>query len=61
MEQTGTHQVTPRLRATDTGMPARPWIDQFSSGYMQRVMYRSRSRVTASRGSTHRITRATKR
>ena len=40
MDETGTRQVTPRLRATDTDMPARPWIDQFSSGYMQRMMHR---------------------
>ena len=40
MDETGTRQVTPRLRATDTDMPARPWIDKFTSGYMQRVMHR---------------------
>ena len=40
MDETGTRQVTPRLRETDTNMPARPWIDQFSSGYMQRMMHR---------------------
>jgi len=32
--------VVPRLRATDHAMPARPWIDQFSSGYMERAMHR---------------------
>jgi monooxygenase len=40
MDQTGTRQVTPRLRETDREMPARPWIDKFSSGYMQRMMHR---------------------
>jgi len=40
MDQIGAHQVTPRLRDTDTDMPARPWIDGFSSGYMQRMMHR---------------------
>ncbi len=41
MDETGTAgQCTPRLRATDADMPARPWIDDFSSGYMQRVMHR---------------------
>ena len=40
MDETGTRQVTPRLRDTDRNMPARPWIDEFSSGYMQRMMHR---------------------
>jgi cation diffusion facilitator CzcD-associated flavoprotein CzcO len=40
MDETGTRQVTPRLRETDGDMPARPWIDGFSSGYMQRMMHR---------------------
>jgi hypothetical protein len=40
MDETGTHQVTPSLRETDGEMPARPWIDRFSSGYMQRMMHR---------------------
>jgi len=40
MDSVGAHQATPRLRATDTNMPPRPWIDQFSSGYMQRMMHR---------------------
>jgi cation diffusion facilitator CzcD-associated flavoprotein CzcO len=38
MRATGTDQCTPRLRASDAGMPARPWIEGFSSGYMQRMM-----------------------
>ena len=39
MDETGTVQCTPRLRPTDRDMPERPWIDDFSSGYMQRVMH----------------------
>jgi hypothetical protein len=33
-------QVTPRLRPEDEEMTTRPWIDDFSSNYMQRVMHR---------------------
>jgi monooxygenase len=40
MAATGTDQCTPRLRASDADMPARPWIQDFSAGYMQRVMDR---------------------
>jgi len=40
MDQTGTRQVVPQLRPTDHDMPARPWIAQFSSGYMTRAMHR---------------------
>jgi monooxygenase len=39
MDATGTRVCTPRLRASDAGMPERPWIDDFSSGYMQRGMH----------------------
>jgi cation diffusion facilitator CzcD-associated flavoprotein CzcO len=39
MARTGTDQCTPRLREADRRMPARPWIEGFSSGYMQRVMH----------------------
>jgi cation diffusion facilitator CzcD-associated flavoprotein CzcO len=39
MKKTGTQQATPRLRAQDQGMKARPWIDDFSAGYMQRMMH----------------------
>ncbi len=39
MAATGARQVTPRLRSADQNMPARPWIDNFSSGYMQRMMH----------------------
>ena len=40
MDELGARQVTPRLRDSDLDMPARPWIDGFSSGYMQRTMHR---------------------
>ena len=40
MTETGTVQCTPRLRPSDRSMPERPWIDDFSAGYMQRVMHR---------------------
>ncbi len=40
MDETGTRQATPRLREIDCQMPPRPWIDGFSSGYMQREMHR---------------------
>lgn len=39
MAETGTDQCTPRLRPSDASMPERPWIDDFSSGYMQRSMH----------------------
>jgi len=38
MRDTGTTQCTPRLRPADRDMEPRPWIDDFSSGYMQRMM-----------------------
>jgi cation diffusion facilitator CzcD-associated flavoprotein CzcO len=40
MDASGRRVCTPRLRAEDAGMPARPWIEGFSAGYMQRVMHR---------------------
>lgn len=40
METTGTVECTPRLRSEDANMPERPWIDNFTAGYMQRVMHR---------------------
>jgi cation diffusion facilitator CzcD-associated flavoprotein CzcO len=40
MSATGTDQCTPRLRSTDSDMPQRPWIENFSAGYMERVMDR---------------------
>ncbi len=38
MTSTGTVQCTPRLRPSDRNMPRRDWIEDFSSGYMQRMM-----------------------
>ena len=38
MTETGTTQCVPRLRPEEADMPQRPWIDGFSSGYMQRAM-----------------------
>ncbi len=38
MTATGTTQCTPRLRPSERHMPERPFIDDFSSGYMQRMM-----------------------
>ena len=40
METTGTVECTPRLRPEDVGMPERPWIENFTSGYMQREMHK---------------------
>jgi monooxygenase len=39
MDSLGMRQCTPRLRAEDENMTKRPWIDDFSAGYMQRVMH----------------------
>lgn len=39
MDETSTRQCTPRLRGRDRNMPARPWIEDFSSGYIQRKMH----------------------
>jgi cation diffusion facilitator CzcD-associated flavoprotein CzcO len=39
MDELGARQCTPRLRAEDRDMPKRPWIQDFSAGYMQRVMH----------------------
>ena len=39
MKELGMAQCTPRLRAEDGNMPARPWIDDFSAGYMARMMH----------------------
>ncbi len=38
MRATGTDQCTPRLRPGDRDMPRRPWIDDFSAGYITRMM-----------------------
>ena len=39
MRATETSVVTPELRESDTDMAQRPWVDGFSSGYMQRTMH----------------------
>lgn len=39
MAASGMRQCTPRLREEDRDMSRRPWIDDFSSGYMQRSMH----------------------
>jgi monooxygenase len=39
MKKTGTAQCTPRLRASDVDMPRRPYVANFSSGYMQRGLH----------------------
>jgi cation diffusion facilitator CzcD-associated flavoprotein CzcO len=39
MDELGARQVTPRLQPEDRDMPKRPWIEDFSSGYMQRAMH----------------------
>jgi cation diffusion facilitator CzcD-associated flavoprotein CzcO len=40
MSATGHRQAVPRLGDSDADMPARPWIEGFSAGYMQRMMHR---------------------
>lgn len=39
MDELGVRQCTPRLREQDRGMTARPWIDEFTPGYMKRKMH----------------------
>ena len=39
MSVLGRKIVVPRLRDSDRQMTARPWIDQFTPGYMKRVMH----------------------
>lgn len=38
MTESGMTQATPRLRPEDANMPERPFIDDFSAGYMARMM-----------------------
>jgi hypothetical protein len=38
MDATQTTQCMPQLRPEDADMTQRPWIDNFSAGYMERVM-----------------------
>jgi monooxygenase len=40
MTRTSTTTCVPTLRDSDAGMPERPWVDQFSAGYMERVMHK---------------------
>lgn len=39
LDDTGLRQCTPRLRDEDRNMPERPFIEDFSSGYIQRVIH----------------------
>ena len=39
MSETGMRQCTPQLRADEQHMTRRPWIDDFSAGYMARLMH----------------------
>jgi cation diffusion facilitator CzcD-associated flavoprotein CzcO len=39
MDVTGTRQCTPTLRAEDQDMQQRPWIDDFTAGYMTRALH----------------------
>jgi cation diffusion facilitator CzcD-associated flavoprotein CzcO len=39
MDESGHRQCTPRLRPQDLNMEARPYIDNFTPGYIQRVMH----------------------
>ena len=39
MHEHGFRQCTPRLGEGEERMPARPWITDFSSGYIQRVLH----------------------
>ncbi len=38
LRDTGTSTATPRLRPSDRSMTPRPWIDDFSAGYIQRML-----------------------
>ena len=40
MDAIGSRQCTPRLRDDEQDMPGRPWITEFSSGYVQRIMHK---------------------
>lgn len=39
MDSTGVTSVTPQLRPQDANMPSKDFIEDFSSGYMQRMMH----------------------
>jgi hypothetical protein len=38
MDRKNVRQCTPRLREEDARMTAKPWIEDFSAGYVQRSM-----------------------
>ena len=40
MDRQGARIATPRLRPGDADMPARPWIEGFTPGYIQRSLHR---------------------
>lgn len=39
LRRTGTEVFVPRLRPSDRAMEARPWIEDFSAGYIQRALH----------------------
>jgi cation diffusion facilitator CzcD-associated flavoprotein CzcO len=39
LDRRGARRATPRLRPEDRAMKPRPWIDDFTPSYMQRVMH----------------------
>ena len=39
MRKSGSRTCTPTLRSSDASMPERRWIENFSAGYMERVMH----------------------
>ena len=39
LDELAMRQVTPRLRDQDQGMAGRPWIEDFSAGYIQRSIH----------------------
>ena len=40
MDRNGTTRCTPRIPEADRAMPLRPWIEDFSAGYIQRILDR---------------------
>jgi cation diffusion facilitator CzcD-associated flavoprotein CzcO len=40
MDEVGARYFVPRLRESERGMPQKPWIEGFSSGYIQRVLHK---------------------
>jgi monooxygenase len=39
MDKVGATRFTPRLRSSDSDMSPRQWIEEFSSGYVERVAH----------------------